>query len=168
MQMAIISTHRWTRELLLTVLSLVVLGADQLTKYFVRTYMEVGESIPEDGIIRLTYIQNTGSAFGLFPNQTLILTIAAVIGVGIIGYFLIKGSDTGVLLSISLALQLGGAIGTIIDRVTYGHVVDFVDLRIWPIFNVADSSITIGFLLLAWVLLIGKDKKGRARDVSQS
>ena len=168
MQMAITSTRRWTRGLFLTVLSSVVLGADQLTKYVVRTYMEVGESIPEDGIIRLTYIQNTGSAFGLFPNQTLILTIAAVIGVGIIGYFLIKGSDTSVLLSISLALQLGGAIGNIIDRVSYGHVIDFVDLRIWPIFNVADSSITIGFLLLAWVLLIGGDKKGRARDASQS
>ncbi|MFQ5933912.1 MAG: signal peptidase II, partial [Dehalococcoidia bacterium] len=109
-----------------------------------------------------------GSAFGLFTNQTLILTIAAVIGVGFIAFFLIRGSGNSVLLSISLALQLGGAIGNIIDRVAYGHVIDFVDLRVWPIFNVADSSITIGVLLLAWVLLIGGDKKRGARDVSSS
>ena len=150
------------------VLVLPVLGADQLTKYLVRSYMEVGQSIPGDGFIRLTYIRNTGSAFGLFPNQTLILTIAAVVGVGIIGYFLIKGAGTNSLLGLSLTFQLGGAIGNVIDRVAFGYVIDFVDLRIWPIFNVADSSITIGFLLLAWVLLTGKDKKGRARDVSQT
>ena len=145
-----------------------ILGVDQLTKFIVRTYMEVGESIPEDGIIRLTYIQNTGSAFGLFSNQTLFLTIAAAIGIGFIGYFFIKGAGFSRVLSLSLALPMGGALGNIIDRVTFGHVIDFIDLRVWPIFNVADSSITIGFLLLGWVLLTGKDKKGRTEDASKS
>ncbi len=168
MEMPIISARRWTREALFVALVLLVLGVDQLTKFLVRTYMEVGESVPEDGIIRLTYIQNTGSAFGLFASQTLVLTIAAAVGVGLIVYFLVKGGGASTLLSVSLVLQLGGAIGNLIDRLAFGYVVDFADLRVWPIFNVADSSITIGFLLLAWVLLTGKDKKGRARDVSQS
>ena len=168
MQVPLISTRRHSRELFFLSLALVVLGTDQLTKFFIRTYMEVGESIPEDGFIRLTYIQNTGSAFGLFSNQTLFLTIAAAIGIGFIGYFFIKGAGFSLVLSLSLALQMGGALGNIIDRVTFGYVIDFVDLRVWPIFNVADSSITIGFLLLGWVLLTGKDKKGRAEDVSKS
>ncbi len=167
MRVSLISTRRRSRDLFFLSLGLVVLGVDQLTKFFIRTYMEVGESIPEDGIVRLTYIRNTGSAFGLLSNQTLFLTIAAAIGICIIGYFFIKEAGFSRILSLSLALQLGGALGNIIDRIIFGYVIDFVDLRVWPIFNVADSSITIGFLLLGWVLLMGKGKKGRAKDASK-
>ena len=167
MDMPITSARRWVKEAFFVAMILLVIGVDQLTKYLVRSYMEVGESIPEEGFVRLTYIQNTGSAFGLFPNQTLVLTIVAAVGVALIFYFLFRGSASA-LLSLSLILQLGGAIGNLIDRLAHGFVIDFVDLGRWPIFNVADSSITIGFILLAFVLLTGTDKKGRARDVSRS
>jgi len=152
----------------LLALGVFLLAADQITKFVVRNSMTLGQSIPEDAPVRLTYIQNTGSAFGLFPNQTLILTIAAVVGILVIVYFFLKGGGTSVLLGLSLTLQLSGAIGNIIDRIAYGYVVDFIDLRVWPIFNVADSAITIGFLMLALVLILGKDKKGKAGDASPS
>ena len=168
MQMDTISTRNWSRELLLVFLSLSILGADQLTKYFVRTYMHVGQSIPEDAPIQLTYIQNRGSAFGLFPNQTFALTIVAVLGVGFIAYFLLRGDKSSFLLSISLSLQLGGAIGNIVDRIAYGYVIDFINFNIWPIFNVADTSISLGFLLLAWVMLTHRDKKQKPKDASAS
>ena len=168
MQMDTISTRNWSRELLLGFLSLSVLGADQLTKYLVRTYMHVGQSIPADAPVQLTYIQNRGSAFGLFPDQTLALTIVAILGVGLITYFLVRGDRSRFLLSISLSLQLGGAIGNIIDRVTYGYVIDFINVNVWPIFNVADTSITLGFLLLAWTMLTHKDKNRKPEDASAS
>ncbi len=168
MQMDAISTPNWPRDLLLLFLSLSVLGLDQLTKYLVRTYMYVGQSIPEDAPVQLTYIRNSGSAFGLFTGQTFVLTIVAFLGVGIIGYFLLRGGRSSLPLSIGLSLQLGGAIGNIIDRIAYGYVIDFIDVNVWPIFNVADSSITLGFILLAWTLLFHKDRKVKPKDASAS
>ena len=143
-----------------------ILAFDQITKAVVRNTMYVGESIPADAPVRLTYVRNTGSAFGLFPNQTLVLTIAAAVGVIVIAYVLLRQGKASNLLAISLTMQLAGAIGNLIDRISYGYVVDFVDFRFWPVFNVADSSITIGFLLLAVALLFSRDSKDKAADGS--
>ena len=143
-----------------------ILAFDQITKAVVRNTMYVGESIPADAPVRLTYVRNTGSAFGLFPNQTLILTIAAAVGVIVIAFVLVREGRASNLLATSLTMQLAGAIGNLIDRILYGYVVDFVDFRFWPVFNVADSSITIGFLLLAVALLFSRDSKDKAADGS--
>ena len=155
---------RERRNLYLLALWLSILGMDQATKALVKNLMSVGESIPADTPVRLTYVQNTGSAFGLFPNQTFALTIAAVVGVVVIAFVFFRSGGTSNLLAISLTMQLGGAIGNLIDRIAYGYVVDFVDFRFWPVFNVADSSITIGFVVLAVALLFGKDSKDKASD----
>ncbi len=168
MRRPVFSVIKEGRNRYLAAVGLLILGADQLTKFLVKSNMVVGQSVPEDSPVRLHYIQNTGSAFGLFANQTIILTIAAALGILVIGFFFFRGSGATTLFGLSLILQLSGAIGNIIDRVAYGYVIDFIDFRIWPIFNVADSSITIGFLLLAVVLILGKDKKGRAGDASLS
>ena len=148
----------------LLALWLSILAMDQATKALVKNLMMVGESIPANGPVRLTYIQNTGSAFGLFTNQTFALTIAAAVGVVIIAIVFFKSGGASKLLAISLTMQMAGAIGNLIDRVAYGYVVDFVDFRVWPVFNVADSSITIGFVLLAIALLFSKDSKDKASD----
>lgn len=140
--------------LLLLVIAL-VLTADQVSKHLVRTMMVLGESIPPEGVARITYIINTGSAFGLFPNQTLFLTIAALAGVALMLFFYRTGAVPGGLARLSLALMLGGAIGNLVDRVRVGYVVDFVALGFWPVFNVADSSMVMGItLLVAMVLLV--------------
>lgn len=150
----------------LLVLWLLILAADQATKAIVRANMTVGQSIPADTPVRLTYVQNTGSAFGLFTNQTLFLTIAAAVGVVIIAFIFFRSGGTSKLLATSLAMQLAGAIGNLIDRIAYGYVVDFVDFRFWPVFNVADSSITIGFIILAVALLFGRDSREKVSDGS--
>ncbi len=155
---------RERRNLYLLAFWMLILGADQATKALVRTRMSVGESIPEDSPVRLTYVQNTGSAFGLFANQTLALTIAAAVGVVVIAIIFFRGGGASNLLAVSLIMQLAGAIGNLIDRIAYGYVVDFVDFRVWPVFNVADSSITIGFITLAVALLFGKDSRDKASD----
>ncbi|MEE9248210.1 MAG: signal peptidase II, partial [Dehalococcoidia bacterium] len=144
--MPVFSVIKDGRSRYLVAVGLLILGADQLTKFLVKSNMVVGQSVPEDSPVRLHYIQNTGSAFGLFANQTIILTIAAALGILVIGFFFFRGSGATTLFGLSLIMQLSGAIGNIIDRVAYGYVIDFIDFRIWPIFNVADSSITIGFL----------------------
>ena len=157
---------RERRNLYLLALWLSILGADQTTKALVKNLMSVGESIPVNSPVRLTYVQNTGSAFGLFTNQTFALTIAAAVGIVVIAFVFFRSGRASNLLAISLTMQMGGAIGNLIDRIAYGYVVDFVDFRFWPVFNVADSSITIGFVILAVALLFGKDSKDKASDVA--
>jgi signal peptidase II len=134
-----------------------VLAADQVSKHLVRTLMVMGESIPNEGIVRITYIINTGGAFGLFPNQTLLLTIAALAGVALMLFFYRTGAVPGGLARLSLALMLGGAIGNLIDRVRAGYVVDFVALGFWPVFNVADASMVMGITLLLAVALLVRE-----------
>ncbi len=155
---AIPARRRWGREALFIATVLSIFGLDQLTKFLVRSYMTVGESVPDGSPIRLTYIKNTGGAFGLFPNQTLFLVIVGALGVAIILYFYRKQSLSSPLLRLSLALQLGGAFGNLLDRIRLGHVTDFVDLRVWPIFNLADTSIVIGVFMLIFYLTLRKDK----------
>lgn len=144
-------------NLVFLVIAVLVLAADQLTKYLIRANMSIGQSIPEEGIFRLTYVTNTGGAFGLLANQTFLLLFTAVLGVAaILLYYRYLPFDS-LLLKASLALQLGGAMGNLIDRFRYEHVTDFVDVRLWhdfhwPAFNVADSAIVVGVGILACAL----------------
>lgn len=142
------------REAIFFSIAAAVFVADLLTKLWVRTNMFPGESIPRDAAIRLTYITNTGSAFGLFQNQTLFLVITAIIGIGAIVFYHMAHSGKTLPLTISLGLQLGGATGNLVERLQRGQVTDFIDLRFWPVFNIADSCIVIGVATLAWFLFL--------------
>jgi signal peptidase II len=135
---------------LLTTCFVIVL--DQASKYTVYLTMAIGQSIPEQGLLRLTYVTNTGSAFGLFTNQTTLLSLGSIVGIVILILFH-KSHDmrTG-LVYLCLGLQIGGAIGNLLDRLILGHVIDFIDVGMWPVFNLADSSILIGLSGLAWSL----------------
>ena len=132
---------------------LAALLADQLSKALVLLTMYPGQSIPESGIFRLTYVKNTGSAFGLFPNQTLFLIFASFVGIAILLVFYRIHRVSSPILRISLGLQLGGAIGNLMDRLRLGYVVDFLDVGAWPVFNLADSAIVVGLVGLMITML---------------
>ena len=110
-----------------------------------------GESLPViSRVLHLTYVQNTGAAFGLLKHQqTLFIGTSLLIIAWLIRESLARPPQS-FLVMWSYALILGGAAGNLIDRLRFGHVVDFLDFRIWPVFNVADSAITIGVTLLIW------------------
>lgn len=137
---------------------LVIAGAiillDQVSKYLVRAMMVPGESIPLiPKVFHLTYVQNPGAAFGMFAHRTTFFIIIAVaVILFILAFFQRVGQDQK-LLRVGLALQLGGAVGNLIDRVRLGHVTDFFDFRVWPVFNVADMAIVVGVAILCWEII---------------
>ncbi|KPK42384.1 MAG: hypothetical protein AMJ78_02720 [Omnitrophica WOR_2 bacterium SM23_29] len=127
---------------------------DQITKAIALANLRYGESYSIiKKIFHLTLIQNTGAAFGLFKNQTTFFIAVSIIAIIFIIFSLSKRKAGSYL---SLALILGGAIGNLIDRIRFGYVVDFLDFRVWPVFNVADSCISIGAFLLFLLLIRGK------------
>lgn len=135
-----------------------VLLLDQLTKGVVRALLEPGQSAPADGWFRFTHVTNTGAAFGLFPNQSVFLLVTTFIGVAAILLYYLNPPMSSPFLTLSLGLQLGGAMGNLVDRLRLGHVTDFLDFRVWPVFNLADSAIVVGVAVLAAFLLLGDRK----------
>jgi signal peptidase II len=141
---------------LLPAIAILTLIADQLSKYTIQQAMRPGDfwsPIPFLGrLFRISYVTNTGAAFGLFPDQGgLLVVVAFVVVVIIVAYYRHLPAERW-LLHLSLGLQLGGAIGNLLDRVRYGYVVDFIDVGFWPVFNLADSAILIGVAILAYYL----------------
>jgi len=144
-------------RLILIGLALLVLAADQITKQLVLTQLTLGESWnPIPGLKRffsITHVINRGAAFGLFPDQgSLFAVIAIVVVIAILAYYRYLPADNW-LVRLSLGLQLGGAMGNLADRLRYGYVIDFLDLKIWPVFNLADVSIVTGVGMLAYFLM---------------
>jgi len=134
--------------------TLVVLLVDQGTKYLVLTNLAVWQSIPlVPGLVQFTHVQNPGAAFGLLADWTwlFILVTLTVVGAAIFLNRHILNLDWQ--FQAALALEVGGAIGNLIDRVRFGHVVDFIDILVWPVFNIADMAIVGGALLLGYKLL---------------
>jgi signal peptidase II len=153
-----------SRDLVIFGVASAVLILDQLSKHWVRTSLTPG--IPWNPvpllrrIVSFTYITNTGASFGLFPQFSLVYALIAVaVSVGII-YFRTQLSGASPAVWVSLGLQLGGSLGNLADRLLWhGQVTDFIDLNFWPlqewpIFNVADSSVVVGAVLLAVYLLL--------------
>ena len=146
------------RDLLLLPVFALVVAADQVTKALVRGYLRIGESVPDEGPFRITYTTNTGAAFGIFSDQTVIMTIASFIGIGILLFFYHSHPGPERLVRLSLGLLLGGAVGNLMDRIRLGRVTDFIDVGAWPIFNLADSAIVTGIVILVVVFLFERDK----------
>ena len=138
---------------------------DQLTKLSIINMLHLGESIPKEGFFRITYISNSGTIWGLFPEQTLPLIIGSFFGITLLIYLYHKISITNRLFRISIGLQLGGAFGNLIDRIRLVYVVDFIDVGSWPIFNIADCSIVVGIAILIFILSY---KTGNDGDITES
>ena len=151
----------WYRDPVLLVTLGAVLLADQLSKHVVRNTLELYESWPAEGIFRFTRGVNSGTAFGLFPNQTAVLILASFFAIGFLFYFYRAHAFPVRMLRIAIGLQLGGAFGNLLDRVRDGVVVDFIDVGWWPVFNLADSSIVVGIVLLLVVTMYGQQPRDR-------
>ena len=127
---------------------------DRVTKYLITSVLFEGQSIPViPDIFHLTLVLNKGIAFGLFKGRQYFFILLSGLAILSIAAYLWRRRRVGARLSLALGLILGGALGNVIDRVRLGHVIDFLDFRVWPVFNVADSAITIGAVLLAWNVL---------------
>lgn len=137
---------------LLTVFLVVFL--DRVTKIFFSDILSLGESLPIiRGVLHMTLVHNTGIAFGLFRDQGIVFIIIPIIAIAIlvynIYYYRRFENQISEIYIIGFSLILGGAFGNLVDRVFYGHVIDFIDLQVWPVFNIADSAITVGALIIA-------------------
>jgi len=131
---------------------------DQVTKAIAVTKLTSAGSLPAIGtIFSFTLIKNTGAAFGLFRYQTTVFVVISVVAIAFTVFYLAKKKPA---LYLPFALILGGAVGNLVDRLRFGYVVDFIDLHFWPVFNVADSCITIGAILLFVIILRGKNASG--------
>jgi len=157
-----LSEHRskWRAVPWTLVTVIFVLAVDQLSKISVTTNMVFGQSLPESGFFRFTYVTNTGMAFGLFPHYTPIPTIATLLGIIVLFAFYRTLAARNRLLKISLGLQMGGAIGNLVDRIRLGYVIDFIDVGDWPVFNIADSAIVVGLTILAYTIFLNKPESG--------
>ncbi|TDA65742.1 MAG: signal peptidase II [Clostridia bacterium] len=139
-------------------------GLDQTTKIIVDRLMIPGESTPViNGAVYMTYAQNSGAAFGLFPDRTSFFVVVTVAVIALLFLIYHRAGRQVPWLSVSLGLQVGGALGNFVDRVRLGYVIDFIDLRFWPIFNLADVAIVIGVLLLA-VTVFGQSEAGSEHE----
>lgn len=145
-------------------LALVVLALDQFTKFLVRHSLSPGESFPEGWWVKLTYVTNTGAAFGILQGQVGFLIFSSFVGLLVILFYYWWPPRRSPYLWVTLGLVLGGAAGNLIDRLRLGHVIDFIDFPHWPAFNVADSSIVIGIAFLAWLLVVGKQEASCGRE----
>jgi signal peptidase II len=135
-----------------------IFAVDQLTKALVKMHMAPNQSIPViDNILHLTYVQNTGAAFSLLKGRVFFFVVVSFAVIAVIVYYLIRLPKEKKLFKFTLALVLGGAFGNLVDRLRFGYVVDFIDFRIWPVFNVADSAVVIGVLLLLYLVMFDSE-----------
>jgi signal peptidase II len=131
-----------------------IIALDQWTKWLVRENIEFGgQWLPESlawlsPYARIVHWYNSGAAFGMFQNGNLVFTILAFIVIGAIIYYYPHVETEDWTLKVALGLQLAGAGGNLIDRLMMGKVTDFISVGVFPVFNVADASITIGVLVL--------------------
>ena len=158
--------------------SVVVL--DQITKFIVKKLMNLRDSIGIIGdFFQFTYIENPGMAFGLQMENKILFTILSIGAAIVVFIYLYRMRNEKMMLVIALSFIMGGAIGNLIDRLFYGRVVDFLDFEFfdisipefnflfidfpgfeltrWPIFNIADTSVSIGMILITWMIFFTKN-----------
>jgi signal peptidase II len=139
---------------IIAAVALLVFVLDYATKAAVAHSMIPGESITViPGVLHLTYVRNAGAAFGLLQHQTDFFIVVTLIVIGLIIVYGRQAARRGTMLALALGLQLGGAVGNLVDRIQSGSVIDFIDFRIWPVFNLADSAIVLGGVLFVIFLL---------------
>jgi signal peptidase II len=156
--------------LLYYALAILVIILDQASKWAVAKFMEIGETIPIwEGVFHLTSHRNAGAAFGILQNQRWFFIVTTLIVIAGIILYLRRTRANQPLLSAGLAFILGGAIGNFIDRLFFGKVVDFFHFVLidFPIFNVADSAITIGVSLIILDALLDTKKNKNKTETNQ-
>ncbi|MBN2097892.1 MAG: signal peptidase II [Candidatus Omnitrophica bacterium] len=135
--------------------------SDQFSKFLILSNLKPGESVPIiKNIFHISYVCNRGMAFGMFSGAKLLFICSGLLAVAIILFIfykrLLRQSKS---IQVFLLMILSGAVGNLIDRLRFGYVIDFLDFRIWPVFNIADASITIGTALLILQILRHKPRQ---------
>ena len=154
----------WWNGLIFAAVAAAVVALDQLSKAWINANIPPGGNLPEMGPLVIVNVQNTGSAFGLFPNQAFLLSVVAIAGLLVVLMFFRYFGELGFPGGLALSLIFAGALGNLIDRLRVGHITDFIYVRLWgtvywPAFNVADSAITVGAIALLIVALLKLRKK---------
>jgi len=145
-----VSAERGRPLLIFGAVAAAAFALDQGTKILAVAHLDPGSFVPLlGGWLRLTLTHNVGSAFGLIRSGTIPIAASALVCVVVLGWVFRGGLARAPGRSMSLGLVVGGALGNLSDRVRTGGVVDFIDLQVWPVFNLADAAITIGVGLLA-------------------
>jgi signal peptidase II len=149
--------RKW-RDIVFGCIVLLVVLADQLSKTWIRANLDRGESLFDTGFLRIIHVQNTGGIFGIFKDHSQTLLIVSIIGIIaiLLLVFILRSRwpflDSMLVFS-AVGLVLGGTIGNQIDRVLLGYVTDFIDFKVWPTWNVADSAVTVGSIILAYCVI---------------
>ena len=152
-------------------IALIVFALDQVTKFLILRNIPLGESwslFPTlERLFKFTFITNTGAAFGMFPQLgSIFMVVAIIVIIAIVLFYHHLPIESG-WIRLSLGLQLGGAMGNLVDRLIHGYVVDFVDIGFWPIFNLADLSIICGVAILAYHLWNEENRPDRPEQMPQ-
>ena len=153
---------------LLIVIASSILILDQVTKAIVRANIPFGGRwMPLEWLapyFRFVHWENTGAAFGLFQQGGVVFGILAVVVAVFIVVYYPQVPQDGTLMRVALAMQLGGALGNLIDRIVFGPVTDFISVMAFPVFNIADSSITIGVGLLILGLWLSERRESQGEQ----
>ena len=135
------------------------IAADQLTKLIVSSQLTLDEALHVVGPFSIHHVQNSGIAFGLFASATPVVTALTALAVGWMLVFFARSGARHPVLPVALGLLIGGSTSNLIDRIRLGHVTDFLDLRYWPAFNLADSFIVVGVGILFVALMLGETRQ---------
>lgn len=158
------------RRWIMGLMALVTFAADQLSKAWVRENLALYESwAPIPALARyftFTHVTNTGIAFGLFREWGSILVAVAVVVIAFLLLYTHQLATARWPIQIAMGLQLGGAFGNLIDRIRFGFVTDFLDFKFWPVFNLADSAIVVGMLML--LALMGLEERAQPHPPTSS
>ena len=157
-------TRRWRGDLAFFLIAAAVITLDQFTKWLVRSNLGLYESWPRDGTVSIIHVVNSGAAFGILQGQTPFLIVTSLLGLGaILLYYVYPPMDHGII-RVALGMQLGGAIGNLIDRVRLGEVTDFIHVGSFPTFNVADSSITTSIVVVLLFFVFQEAEAAKQRE----
>lgn len=161
--------QRWRDYLLLLLISGIIITLDQVTKEWVRNSIPMnGTWMPWEWLapyMRIVHWSNTGAAFGIFQGSGTVLAILAVIVCAAIIYYFPQVPRSDWTLRLAMGMQLGGAIGNLIDRIREGHVTDFISVGNFAVFNVADSAITVGVGVLILGVIIQEIKARKQKNM---
>ncbi len=146
--------------LALAAVAIAAVSADQLTKHIVASKLGLGEQVHVAGPLSIHHVQNSGIAFGLFASATAIVIVLTSLAVGWMLLFFARSGSRHPVLPVALGLVIGGSVSNLVDRVRLGHVTDFLDLKFWPAFNLADSFIVVGVAILL-LALVAADRAPR-------
>jgi signal peptidase II len=149
----------------LTAIVLAAVAADQLTKHIVTGRLGLDAGVHVVGPLWIHHVQNSGIAFGLFSSATPVVIVLTAIAVTWMVVFFARSGARHPVLPVALGLVIGGSLSNLLDRIRLGYVTDFLDLRFWPAFNLADSFIVIGVAILLGTLLAAEREPRRSRRV---